>query len=376
MTKTRYRRYIFWVNILSFHLSAFVKELAKEHEVWFAYEQDLPDHLSSNGWLVPDFGDANLADVRDARVRGQLLAETDKSTCHCFGNYLNLPIANQAYQTTSRHECGAVWISEPFNFQGFRGWIRTNRVRYHAFRDAAKNFDLVFGMGELGVNFFRSAWIPQSRLREFIYCVEPQAVQVPAPNAVFTLVFVGQLIERKGVDLLLKALSKIGDKPWTLNLIGSGSSGQKFMTLARALGINDRVHFLGPKSNSDVARYIAEADSLVLPSRWDGWGAVVNEALMAGTPVVVSDRCGASTLIANNIQNGLSFSGSDTASMAIALNRMLEAGIRETESREQIRSWANASISGRCVAEYFIESLKQTEPILPPWKSLHGLTQL
>ena len=48
---------------------------------------------------------------------------------------------------------------------------------------------------------------------------------------------------------------------------------------------------------------MAAADVLVLPSRFDGWGAVVNEALMVGTPVICSDRCGASDVIENG-RNG------------------------------------------------------------------------
>ena len=59
---------------------------------------------------------------------------------------------------------------------------------------------------------------------------------------------------------------------------------------------------------------IAAADLLALPSRWDGWGLVVNEALAVGVPVIASNACGASDLIRQDV-NGYVFTSEDAASL-------------------------------------------------------------
>jgi glycosyltransferase involved in cell wall biosynthesis len=115
---------------------------------------------------------------------------------------------------------------------------------------------------------------------------------------------------------------------------------------------------------------IALADVLVLPSRWDGWGMVVNEALTAGVPVIVSDRCGAADLIQHGV-NGFVFRSEDVDGLRQCLRKFLD----NVDKRPAMRS--AAAITGRAVsaeaaAPYLIECLKHmageshTRPA-PPW---------
>src|SRR5262249_42870073 len=122
------------------------------------------------------------------------------------------------------------------------------------------------------------------------------------------VIFVGQLIDRKGVDLLIEAGQPLlkENPDLHLSLIGSGNEALVLRKRARALGIEDRVNFEGTISSDIIQSRIARADVLVLPSRWDGWGMVVNEALSAGVPVIVSDRCGAADVVQNGV-NGYVF---------------------------------------------------------------------
>jgi glycosyltransferase involved in cell wall biosynthesis len=117
------------------------------------------------------------------------------------------------------------------------------------------------------------------------------------PSAHKEILYVGQLIPRKRVDLLLQAFSRLDEPSARLRLIGKGPQEQNLQALARQLGIADRVTFVPGMPNAGIAEAMAAADALVLPSRFDGWGAVVNEALMVGTPVICSNRCGASDVI-------------------------------------------------------------------------------
>lgn len=186
------------------------------------------------------------------------------------------------------------------------------------------------------------------------------------------VIFVGQLIPRKGVDLLLEAMRPLfEDYPdLRLSVIGSGSEAQALQAAAHSFGIADRVTFEGTVSSDMIQSRIAVADALVLPSRWDGWGMVVNEALLAGVPVIVSDRCGAADLIQHGV-NGFVFRSEDVDGLRQCLRRFLD----KVDDRLTMRSAAAAigqAVSSETAAPYLIECLKHmtgesnVRPT-PPW---------
>src|ERR1051325_5103774 len=111
-----------------------------------------------------------------------------------------------------------------------------------------------------------------------------------ASRARIEILFVGQLVRRKGVDLLLDALAPLWAEYPTLRLtlIGEGDERAALESQAAASGFRDRVTFAGARPADEVRTRLMAADLLVLPSRWDGWGMVVNEALAAGVPAIVS----------------------------------------------------------------------------------------
>ena len=115
---------------------------------------------------------------------------------------------------------------------------------------------------------------------------------------------------------------------------------------------------------------MAGADMLVLPSRFDGWGAVTNEALMAGTPVVVSDACGASDLVRRDDAGRVVAAGS-VESLSAGLAGMLGKGRVDAGRRREVREWARGAISPEAAAEYLAEILSGGEGRgarpRPPW---------
>jgi glycosyltransferase involved in cell wall biosynthesis len=103
------------------------------------------------------------------------------------------------------------------------------------------------------------------------------------------LLFVGQLIELKGVDRLLQAISLLPENvelqlAYHVNTL-RGSLGQ----LARELGIENRVSFLGAKSPEELRLLYQRSDLFVLPSFWESLPSVITEAMLCGTPVVATD---------------------------------------------------------------------------------------
>jgi glycosyltransferase involved in cell wall biosynthesis len=82
-----------------------------------------------------------------------------------------------------------------------------------------------------------------------------------------------------------------------------------------------RVQFLGFKSWHELPRYYADADVLCAPSRYDGWGLIVPEALASGLPVIGTDRTGAAREFIRNGENGMIITAAQQDSLLDALRR-------------------------------------------------------
>jgi glycosyltransferase involved in cell wall biosynthesis len=111
----------------------------------------------------------------------------------------------------------------------------------------------------------------------------------------FTLLCVGGLIPRKGVDLVLEALAKRPD--CNLLIAGGGPLRATLEAHARRLGVAGRVRFLGEVAHADLPSVYAAADVLVLASSREGWANVLLEAMACGTPVVATNVNGAEEVI-------------------------------------------------------------------------------
>jgi glycosyltransferase involved in cell wall biosynthesis len=101
-------------------------------------------------------------------------------------------------------------------------------------------------------------------------------------------VFVGSLVERKGLGVLLDALGGLRASPWRLAVVGDGEGREEYEGLARSRGLDDRVAFLGEIPEPDVEKVLFGSDVLVLPSFIEGLPYVVIEAMACSLPVVAS----------------------------------------------------------------------------------------
>ena len=107
------------------------------------------------------------------------------------------------------------------------------------------------------------------------------------------LIFVGALIYRKGLDILLDAVRELFDKGYKISLDIYGSGVYKNINHSNNLPVT----YKGTLPIDQIQSVIAEHDVLILPSRHDGWGVVVNEALLQGIPVILSNRVGAKCFV-------------------------------------------------------------------------------
>jgi len=112
-------------------------------------------------------------------------------------------------------------------------------------------------------------------------------------NRAKIFLFVGKLIKRKRVlDLIKVAQSEKINKNAYFLIIGDGPLKKKLLQKINNLKLNN-ISVLGFKSQSQLRFYYSLADVLILPSEYETWGLVINEAMSAGVPCIVSDSCGA-----------------------------------------------------------------------------------
>lgn len=109
---------------------------------------------------------------------------------------------------------------------------------------------------------------------------------------------IGQFIERKGFDVLLKSSPLLADD--IAVCIMGGEPTKEYKQLVDSLNLS-MVEFVGFKKRAELNLYFVAADVFVLPTRHDAWGLVINEALAKALPVVTTDRCVAGLeLVAKN----------------------------------------------------------------------------
>jgi glycosyltransferase involved in cell wall biosynthesis len=154
-----------------------------------------------------------------------------------------------------------------------------------------------------------------------------QAARRRAPTekaGAVSILFSGQLIERKGVDVLIQAFSRVAqnDQNARLILLGGGPERRRFEGMVPG-PLRDRVDFLGHHEPHQVPDIFATAQVFCLPSRHDGWGVVINEAVGAGLPVVVSDAVGAGYDLVRNGINGYVTRAGDVGELSDALGRLV-----------------------------------------------------
>ncbi len=138
-------------------------------------------------------------------------------------------------------------------------------------------------------------------------------------------IYVGRFIDFKNLPLLINAFKKAqleAKNEWGLIFLGDGFLREALQSQIKNEGI-ENTYFLGGKSWFEVPEYLTLADVLVLPSKSEPWGLVVNEAMVCGLPVIVADRCGSAIDLVIEGETGFSFQHDDEKKLASILLKMM-----------------------------------------------------
>jgi glycosyltransferase involved in cell wall biosynthesis len=167
--------------------------------------------------------------------------------------------------------------------------------------------------------------VPNAIGRDFGARVPPREVtrdRAGIPRDAVVVVFLGNLLEHKGLARAARALTQIPSLPWHLLVIGSGPDGEAARRHLQEEGLEMRATFAGVLSAADVEAHLACADLLTLPSRIEGMPYVLLEAMACRLPVVSTRVYGIPEVVVDG-ESGVLVPPDDVAALRDALARVI-----------------------------------------------------
>ena len=140
------------------------------------------------------------------------------------------------------------------------------------------------------------------------------------------VIYAGRLERIKGVDLMLQAWMKLGDKAPKLIICGSGELEDWCREYIENNEL-DNVEMLGQVSNEEAKRLIGESLAMIHPTQWyEGFPMTIAEAYTMGTPIIASDIGNVGSLVVEGI-TGTKFKSNSAVSLAKAVERFIESPV-------------------------------------------------
>lgn len=225
------------------------------------------------------------------------------------------------------------------------GWVRTvsewNDARFLAGLGPVRR---VITISEAVARDLATRGVPRAKLRAIHAGFDP-APPIRAPRADFAL-FVGRLVETKGLDVLLDALPLAPGV--RVVLAGKGPALDGLVERARKNGVADRVQFRGFVPEAEKQRLMGTARFIVHPARWEGLGHALAEAMLHGTPVLATDVGGIPEAVG---PGGVLVKPEDPKALAEGMTRLWnDGGLREALGAKALQHARGFSWE-RCVAE-------------------------
>ena len=363
----------FWQNMLTPHIGELAIEYAKlGHSVTFVSNQILSKDRLKLGWQAPKLFNVRFKLVKNKKDTLKLAKNASIETIHLVQGIRSNGIIKYAQQIFRERHLNYWVLMETINNHGWRGIIKSI-LYYVIFFYWRKNIQGVLAIGADMPKWVVNHGINKKRVYPFAYFLKEKTNQLlkisSASNLVFRFIFVGQLIKRKRVDYLIRALATFKELNFELWVIGTGNEKIYLQALANEL-LGDKVSWFDSKPMHLIPKLIEKADCLVLPSQHDGWGAVVSEALMVGTPVICTDSCGSSAVVrASNYGHVVPVNNQNA--FIEALYKQFKSGLWNLSKRKKLAKWARC-LGAKSGALYLAKILnynkKNPNHIIPPWK--------
>jgi glycosyltransferase involved in cell wall biosynthesis len=378
---------VFWQNMPTHHQSYWMRALAEQHgvSVRVILENGIPEWRKQIGWSMPDYGSAVVKIGISPELSDMVIKEAGSYAVHVFSGVGAYPGIHRAFIACIKAGRRVGVMAEMPG--DYKSRLRKDSSRAHGIREFARAMSwrikylrfgrciqFVLGVGEGAPVWFRKIGFAPDRMFEFAYFPPgplsgETLIEGMWSSAGTRLLCIGRLVQIKGIDRLLRALSRLGSSDWELLLVGTGQDEANLRALTKKLQLANRIKFVGALPYPEAMSVLRGADVLILPSRIDGYGAVVNEALSRGVPVICSDQCGARQVVRMDPAFGSVFTTSE--SLCRALEQCISRGHRNEEATRTVQESAKC-IAPESGANYFLQIISHIyenglRPIAP-WR--------
>lgn len=367
---------VFWTSHICMHSASVFEELGRHVSVIIACQSE----------EYGTFGSLNFKNVKVYHVNSienvDLLI-SDTLECIHVNSFLransDVKIFVYALHKLIKNHCMVLAVNmEQYQWWTWKGYLRRLQWFYLFNVGIGRKIKAIGCTGRTGIIAFRKAAISSKRLFDFIYAV-------PAPdsyllgndsllcnliNKANTVKFVilGQIISRKCILECINVFNSINGN-YTLEIIGSGVLEQQMLSLIKN---NPRIHYHGKLMPLQARDILKCTDVLLQVSKLEGWGCTVNEALMYGNRVIVSDSVGSRDLISNRSFCGVTFESGNWDDLKSCILKEINRGTRSEKERALISSWAKC-IYPEAEADYFLKIIdyysgKISSKPVAPWQ--------
>lgn len=351
---------------------AFLADAVAAHgrAVVYVANQQMSADRARQGWQPPTLKQANLKIAPDRQSIKALVAAAPANSIHiCQGIRAN-GLVGDAQRLLAKRRLRQWVVMEAVDDSGWLGWLKRPLYQYHFWR-WRKHLSGVLATGLTTCDWVVSRGVNRQKVFPFAYFLAPAVLaeqRLRRQSEQFRIIFVGNLIERKRVGLLIRAIAALKNENIELVVIGGGPL-ESSLKVQGEQQLPGQIEWKGRLPMHQVPNEIAAADCLVLPSRHDGWGAVVSEALMVGTPVICSDACGAAVAVKASGVGGV-FASNNMKHLTEVLSQQVCRGKVSQSERVRLASWAEA-LGAQAGAQYLLSILEFSETggsrPTPPW---------
>lgn len=364
---------IFWQNILSPHQLPYITHLLDDkriNKVIIIAEKGMDINREQMGWRIPQIEKTSHYEIiinpSEKEIK-DIFLQNEKNCWHLFSGIRGFAFVFKAFKISLAYQIKRGLITERPNTFAF-GFTNGKPLWLHKIRfflqdrKYAPYIDKVFAMGDDAVTYFNSVYKKWETI-PFAYCTESNNESININKGNINICFVGSLTWWKAPQSIVQA-SILLKKEINISYIGSGAKEPEIRSL---LNKNKQIQctFYGFQDNTKIPQLLSSQDILILPSIYDGWGAVVNEALQSGLYVICSDKCGAKELLKDS-RRGCIFQSGNIKELSSLIKYCIENIDEIRKNRLLRREWAKNHISGQAIAQYMIDKLHDM-PTIRPW---------
>ena len=368
--KTFKNQIFFWKQFISPHVAYLIDQMANKNiDVNLVSKQFSNTNRRKLGWKK--FKLNYVKPIITKNINSKLIDKffTNNSIHICEGLIFNGFV--QKVQNKLRKNNLNQWLlMEKVNDDGFVGVLKQSLYSFLIFI-RKKRINGILAIGNGACEWYARKGFDKHKIFPFAYFLSDTILKTKSTSnkdPIFKFIFVGELIKRKNVYLLIDALSLLKIKEdFKLEIIGGGPLRKDLINYAKKI-LPNKVTWINAMPISKIPNKISNADCLVLPSYFDGWGAVVSESLMVGTPVICSNKCGSSVVVKASRVGGV-FSSNNLKSLAYNLDKQYKIGKISIKKKQQIAKWAKClnSYSGAKYLDLIINNIGK-KLIKAPWE--------